>query len=90
MTTRPFTFTGDSLLLNVATSAAGAVRVEIQDADGTPIPGFRAEDADPVVGDAIAWPVTWQGRADVGRLAGRPVRLRFVMREADLYALQFR
>lgn len=90
MTTRPFTFSGDSLLLNISTSAAGAVRVEIQDAHGAPIPGYSLADVDPVVGDTLAWPVTWQGNTDVGGLEGREVRLHFVLREADLYALRFR
>jgi hypothetical protein len=44
----------------------------------------------PVRGDAIAHRVTWRrGDGDVGKLAGRPVRLRFVMNDADLYALRF-
>jgi hypothetical protein len=37
----------------------------------------------------VAHVVKWQGRSDVGPLAGRPVRLRFVMRSAKLYAFQF-
>ena len=40
MITKPLTFTGDRLLINFATSAAGGVRVEIQDRDGCPEPGF--------------------------------------------------
>ena len=35
-------------------------------------------------------PVRWREGADLGALAGRPVRLRFVLREADLYAFRFR
>ena len=30
-----------------------------------------------------------EGDPDVGALAGRPVRLRFVMRDARLYSFQF-
>lgn len=89
MRTHPLRFAGDSLTLNVSTSAAGHVAVEVQDEDGRPLPGFTAADADPVVGDAVAWTVTWRGDADVSALARRPVRLRFLMKEADLYALRF-
>lgn len=32
----------------------------------------------------------WQGGADLSRLSGTPIRLHFVMKEADLYALRFR
>ena len=87
--TRPFTFAGRTLALNFATSAAGGVRVEIQDAAGRPVPGFSLEDCPVIFGDALDRVVTWQGGNDVSRLAGQPVRLRFVLQDADLYALQF-
>jgi len=34
--------------------------------------------------------VTWNGAADVSALSGAPVRLRFVMKDADLFAIRFR
>lgn len=39
MTTKPFTFTGKALHLNLSTGAAGSVAVELQDAEGKPLPG---------------------------------------------------
>ena len=87
--TKPLTFTGHRLVLNYATSAAGSLRVELQDAAGAPLPGFTAADCDELVGDEIARPITWHGRADLAAFAGRPVRLRFVMQDADLYSLRF-
>jgi len=33
--------------------------------------------------------VRWKQGADVGALAGKAVRLRFVMKDADLFALRF-
>jgi hypothetical protein len=89
MVTRPFTFDRSRLAANYSTSAAGGVQVEIQDAAGQPIPGYALADADPLVGDEILRVVTWGGQNDVGPLAGKPMRLRFVMRDADLYSLQF-
>lgn len=86
--TKPLIFTGEQLRMNVATSAAGSVRVEIQDASGKPIPGFTLVDSAEHVGDAIAHVVSWNGR-DLSQIAGQPVRLRFVLRDADLYAFQF-
>jgi len=86
---RPLTFDGARLRLNVATSAAGSVRVEIQDTAGKPIDGFARDECHPVIGDELDRLVHWQHGADVGRLAGRPVKLRFVIRDADLYALRF-
>ena len=56
---------------------------------GRPLPGFALADCRGLVGDAIDQVVFWASGADVGSLAGRAVRLRFVMSEADLYALRF-
>jgi hypothetical protein len=38
MVTRPVTFAGRELILNLSTSAVGSVRVEIQDVSGEPVP----------------------------------------------------
>ena len=40
-------------------------------------------------GDEIERIVRWKGGSDVSRLSGQPVRLRFVMKDADLYSFQF-
>jgi hypothetical protein len=87
--TKPVVFTGRQLVLNYATSGAGSIRVELQDAAGKPIDGFALADSREVYGDEIARVVAWKGGADVSRLAGQPVRLRFVMNDADLYSIQF-
>lgn len=89
MLTRPFTFSGKSLEVNYSTSAAGYVRVEIQDADGRAISGHALADCPEIIGDQIARTVAWRGGSDVSKLAGRPIRLRFVLKEADLYSLKF-
>ena len=82
-------FAGDRLEVNFDGSAGGWLKVEIQDADGKPLPGYALSDADGLVGNGIRKTITWKGRTGVGGLAGRPVRLRFVMRDAKLYAFQF-
>ena len=88
--TRPLVFRGTELTINFATSAAGYVRVEMQDARGQPLPGFTLSDSDELFGDALERVVTWKDRSDVRALAGRPIRIRMVMRDADLYSLWFR
>lgn len=90
MHTRPLFFTGKSLVINNSTSAAGSIRIEIQDLHGKPVPGYSLEECPDIIGDEIERTVAWKQGSDVGRLAGQPVRLRFVMQEADLFALQFR
>jgi hypothetical protein len=89
LVTKPFTFTGKKLLINFATSAAGSVRVEIQEADGKPISGFALEDSVETIGNEIERAVEWKNGDEVSSLAGRRIRLRFVMQDADLYALRF-
>lgn len=87
--TKPFRFTGKKLVVNYSTSAAGSLWIEIQDADGKPVAGFAQADADEIIGDEIERVVTWKGGSDVSALAGKSVRLRFVLKDADLYSLQF-
>ena len=87
--TKPLTHSGSRLTLNVSTSGAGSVRVGLQAADGSPIEGFSLEDCDEVIGDELARTVTWNGVSDVSRLNGTPVRLRFALADADVYAVQF-
>ena len=90
MLTQPLTFAGTQLEINCSTSAAGSIRVEIQDARGKPVPGYALRDAPEIIGDEIQRVVAWKKTGtDVGPLAGKPVRLRFVMRDADLYSLRF-
>lgn len=90
MLTKPLTFSGEELTINYATSVAGDVRVEIQDGDGQAIPGFALENADYIIGDEISRVVTWGGKSDLRPLAGKVVRLRFALKDADLYSLRFR
>ena len=87
--TKPLVFTGDRLELNFSTSAAGSVRVEIQDQDGKPINGFSLAECSEIFGDSIARSVQWKNDADLFSLAGKPVRLRFELKDADVYSFQF-
>ena len=86
--TKPITFTGKALTMNFATSAAGGIQVEIQDAAGKPIPGFALADAQSTFGDSIDRTVTWKSGGDVSSLAGKVVKLRFVLNDADLYSIK--
>ena len=88
--THPLRFAGSGLVLNYATSAVGSVRVEVQDEDGRPIPGYTLAESPEMYGDEIEGVVCWQDGTSVAALAGRPVRLRLVLRDADVYTLRFR
>ena len=89
MVTRPFVFAGTRLTVNVATSAAGSVRFELQDAEGKPLPGFELDACPEIYGDDLERAVVWGGGAEVGAHAGRPVRLRVAMVDADLFSFRF-
>jgi len=84
--TKPFTFAGSKLTLNLV--SGGETRVEVQDETGKAIPGFALDDCTPLKGDLMDQAVTWKG-ASLTALAGKPMRLRFELRGADLFALQF-
>ncbi|MBI2192606.1 MAG: hypothetical protein HYU36_11540 [Planctomycetes bacterium] len=86
--TKPIRFSGKQLRLNFSSSAAGTLRVEIQDSGGRAIPGFAWTDMDPAFGDDLERPVHWRGQGDLSSLAGRPVRLRFYLKDADLFAFR--
>ena len=89
LVTKPFSFSGSQLSINYDTSAAGSLRVEVQDSDGQPIAGYALDDAQEIVGDEMERVVSWQAGTDVGPLQRKPIRLRFVMNDADVYSLQF-
>ncbi len=43
-----------------------------------------------IYGDDLERIVTWTDGSDVGKCSGRPIRLRFAVRDADLFSFQFR
>jgi hypothetical protein len=87
-TTRPLTFNGKHLILNYATSAAGSIQVEVQDAQGKPIEGRSLADMPVLFGDELDAVVSWKTGSDLSSFIGKPVRFRFVMKDADLFALR--
>jgi len=90
MVTKAFTFKGTALHLNFSAAAAGSILIEIQDIEGNPIPGFRLEECDEVFGDTVERRISWKNNYNVSSLQGLPVRLKFVMKDADLYSFIFK
>ena len=81
-TTPLLQFAGERLVLNFDGGAGGWLRVEVLDESGQAVQASEA-----VMGNGVCKEVSWQ--EPIGKLAGTPVRLRFEMRDARLYALQF-
>ncbi len=84
LTTKPVTFTGGSLEINFKTTALGGLRIEILDEDGAPIEGY---DSGRLFGNSLSRPVDFD--APLSALAGKAVRLRITLADADLYSFQF-
>ena len=89
MQTKPFIFEGSELEINYSTSAAGGIKIEIQDREGDPIPGFTLDDCQEIIGNEISRIVSWNGRSNISDLAGKPVRLYIYLKDADLYSFKF-
>lgn len=87
--TRPFVFKGKQLEINYATSAAGYVKVEILDEENKPVPGFTVNDCQEIIGNEISRIVLWNGKKDVSLLEGKTIRLKFYLKDADLYSIKF-
>lgn len=89
LTTKPFVFKGNSLTLNIDTSAMGTARVGIYDKNNKPIPGYSIGECDVIQGNYVKKEVGWKNSADVSSLAGKPVRIYFEMRATKLYGFEF-
>jgi len=88
--TKPLIFEGNNLLVNFSTSSAGGLQVQIEDLNGQPVAGFAFSDCPELYGDAIQHTVKWQSGSDLSTLAGKPIRLRVALHDADMYAFGFR
>ena len=89
LTTRPLLVGGGKLEINYVTRPGGHVRVGIEDADGQPLANFSAADCDPLKGDQIAKLVSWKSDGQ-GPFPGRPVRVRFEVKDAEVYSFRFK
>jgi hypothetical protein len=76
------------ILLNLRTERAGFIQVQLHDQTFAPVAGHTFAQSDPLTGDDLSLPVTWNGRGDVSALRGQLVYLRFRLRAAKLFAIQ--
>ena len=89
LTTRPLQPGGSQLELNATVAPGGAITVEVQDEHGQALPGFEAASCTAVVGDSLHRQVQWGQRRGDDSWRDRPVRLKFHLRDASLYAFRF-
>jgi hypothetical protein len=85
LVTRPITFRGKHLLVNVH-APNGELRAELLDEGGKVIEPFSTGNCRPIHGDSTRQPVAWKAEGDLAAVGGRPVRLKFTLTKGSLYS----
>jgi hypothetical protein len=85
LTTRPISFRGKHLFVNVD-APSGELRVEVLDERGRVFAPYSAPNCLPVRGNQTLQGVRWKEAEDLGRLTGQTVSIRFRLRNGKLYA----
>lgn len=85
--TKPLTFAeGRKCLFVNANAIGGFVAAEVLDEQGNVLPGFSMEECISAQNDSTKQQIRFVGGHSLAELAGRPVRLRFCMTNADLFS----
>jgi hypothetical protein len=66
----------------------GSLVVEALDTDGKAIEGFTRADCTPITSDSVRHVVMWEGKPDCHLLQGRPIKLRFSLKNAKLFSFE--
>lgn len=86
MITKPVQLKGTKMELNYSTSSVGYVKVVLTDLDGNEIPGFGEKDAPSICGDLIDAVIKWKSGKSIADLPPTPIRIKFILRDADIYS----
>ena len=87
--TKPFIYAGQALKINFSTSAGGGIRFILENASGQPGDTRSGQESLEQIGNEIERVVTWKNDNAVRSLSGKPVQLRIMLKDADLYSFQF-
>lgn len=85
LTTRPLTFKGEHLFVNLD-APRGELRVEVLDEAGHVIAPFTAEHCVALRGDTTRELVRWREAPSLAAVRGQKVRLRFTLSNGSLYS----
>lgn len=85
LVTKPLLYEGGEMHLNFSTSAWGYLYVSVLDENGNALSGESVE----VFGDTLDRRVVFSDGFGLSNCAGKPVRLRFRMRDAKLFSMKF-
>ncbi len=83
--TRPVTFTGKHLFVNVD-GPRGRLYAEVCGEDGRPMEGFSRDECQPVSADSTKQMVAWKNGDNLESLAGKMVRFKFYLTNSKIYA----
>ena len=84
LVTKPFTFEGDILKLNFATSARGGIYLRILDEYNLPIEGYSTCE---LFGNSVERVIDFD--KPLSELNGKIVRFEFTMRDAEIFSMTF-
>jgi hypothetical protein len=81
--------TTERVRLNAVIKPTGYIKVAVRLTDGKRWLADREFDqTDPMVGDSLEFPLRWNGQDNIGH-NGEPIRLKFQMRQAKLFGVEF-
>jgi hypothetical protein len=89
LVTRPLRAAGGALHVNAAVRPGGELRVEVQDAAGNPLDGFGTTDGAAIRADGVRLAVRWGDRASDPAWSQRDIKLKFTLRDAELFGFVF-
>lgn len=82
--TEKLEFNGDYLFINA--KVKGSISVEILDENKDTLNGYDALSCIPMTGDSTKYGVTWKDKKNLIELKGRKIRLKFIIKNGDLYS----
>lgn len=85
LTTVPVAFTGDRMEVNFVANPGGSVIVELLDMEGTILAASK-----PLQGDELRGTVNWTTGSITTSIIGKPIQVRFSLRDAQLFSFAFR
>jgi hypothetical protein len=75
-----------SRLYSKSDNGQGEIRVEIEDVQGKPLPGYSWQECQPIKGTFADRVVRWNGKRGIKQLDGQSVKLKFVLENAKLFS----
>jgi hypothetical protein len=89
--TVPLKISGDVILVNNLPDSKkdGWLRIEIQDKNGMPVPGFTCEECNPITRDGLYNEITWTSGKTIKELEEHEVKIAIYQTDDVFYALRF-